>query len=454
MRRIGNSEEGSSGSRERLATWWQDMRFALRQLRRAPGFAGAAVLTLALGIGATTAIFSVVSGVLLRQLPYPAPDRIVQLWQVNHQGAETQFSDPNFDDVRARSHGFGGLAEFESGRVVSVSGDVGATRAYMTFVSHDFFDVLGVRTVVGRPFAPEEELVGGGSAPVVVVSWGFWQRIFDGRSDVLGKRLAIGDQTYTVVGVMQPELDFPAGTELWASRELVPRFGRTAQNWEVIGRLRPGVRIDVVQRELNALAHTLADQYGSETLMAAAAVTPLREQLVGSARPTLILLLAAAVALLLIACANVANLLVARLTVRQGEIALRMALGAARSRLMQLCLSESLALAGAGGVVGVAMAVAGTRALIEARPWPLAARVGRPHRRPGARLCARSLPRDRSGTRTRDSLACDTRRHPGDSIGRSAILVRWVVGSHTAGARRRADRDDARAARHYRTPRA
>ena len=363
---------GGIGFREWLDTWAQDARFASRQFRRAPGFAAATVLTLALGIGATTAIFSVVNGVLLRPLPYRTPDRIVQLWQVDQAARQMQFSDPNFDDLRAASRSFAAFAEFAGGAPISVSGDISPTRASITKVTHDFFEVLGVPPLLGRTFAPDEEHEGG--APALVVSWGFWQRALGGSRTAIGRRLVVGNRTYTVVGVMRPELDFPAGTDLWGSREIDGRdlFGnapsRTGHNWQVVGRLRPGVTLDQARHEASTLAAALAARYGTETMMANAAIVPLREQLVGSSRPPLLILLAASAVLLLIACANAANLLMARLTARRSELALRLALGAAQIRLAQQCLAESAMLALAGGTVGVLLAIAGTRALVALDP--------------------------------------------------------------------------------------
>ncbi len=360
---------------EWMSSWAQDMRFAYRQFRRTPGFAAATVLTLALGIGATTSIFSVVNGVLLRPLPYPAPDRIVQLWQLDQGGKQMQFSDPNFDDLEAASRSFAALATFAGGAPISASGDIAPTRGSMSDVSRHFFDVLGVQPAIGRTFVAEEERQGGPAA--AVVSWGFWQRVFGGGPDVIGKRLVIGDRTYTVVGVMRPELDLPAGTDIWVSREIFGRDllgehpNRTAHNWEVVGRLRPGVTLPQARREVSTLAASLAARYGTQTMMANAAVVPLREQLVGSSRPTLLVLLAASAVLLVIACANAANMLMARLTARRTELALRLALGAGRSRLLQQCLAESATVALAGGTVGVLLAIAGTRALLALDPGQL-----------------------------------------------------------------------------------
>ena len=354
--------------REWLSSMGQDARFASRQFRRSPGFVATTVVTLALGIGATTAIFSVVNGVLLRPLPYPTADRIVQVWQLDSAHTRMEFSDPNFDDLRAGTTSFAGVAELASGASVSVSGDIAPARGSMTLVTHDFFDVLGVKPAVGRLFNPDEERVGG--APVALLSWGFAQRVFGGASnDGLGKRLVIGDRTYTVVGIMLPELQFPANTDLFIPRELVGRLpSRVAHNFEVVARLRPSVTLDRARRDATALAHALAARYGSETLMADAALVPLRDQLVGTSRPTLLVLLAASIVLLLIACANVANLLVARLTGRRTELALRLALGAGRARLVQQCLVEAIVLTLTGGLLGIALAGVGTRVLLAFDP--------------------------------------------------------------------------------------
>ena len=351
-----------------LAGWGQDLRIATRRFRRTPGFVATAVLVLMLGIGAATAIFTVVRGVLLRPLPYPDADRIVQLSEVNRAGHRTQFADPNFDDLRAQARSYTGLAEFSNPISESVSGDITAVRASLVLVSRDFFGVLSVRPILGRSFVPEEQREGG--TPAALLSSGFWQRAFGGRRNAIGKRLTIGDRTYTVIGVMQPILDLPAATDIWVSRELAfPHLpSRTAHNFKVIGCLRAAASLSAARREATAVARALAAQYGSETMMEDVAVIPLREQMVAAARPTLLVLLAASVVLLVIAWANVANLLVARLTTLQGEFAVRIALGASPARLIRQCLSESLLLAGTGGTFGVVLAAIGTRALLAIDP--------------------------------------------------------------------------------------
>lgn len=353
-----------------LVGWAQDLRVAARQFRRAPGFVAATVLVFTLGVGSATAIFSVVRGVLLRPLPYPSPDRIVQLWEVNAAGNQMQFSDPDFDDFRARAHSLSDLAQIADYGTVSVAGDITPVRATLAAVSHDFFVALGVSAIAGRTFTPDEEVQGG--APVAVVSWRFWQRVMGGSHDALGKRLAVGDKTYTVVGVMDPRLDVPVGTDIWVARGLLEHNpSRTGHNWRVIGRLAGGSTLVTARRETTALAHSLAAQYGSQTMMADAAIVPLRDQLVGTARPTLLVLLAASIVLLLTAWANVANLLVARLTTRRGELAVRLALGAPPTHLIRQCLAESLLLTGLGGALGVVLAVFGTHAILAIDPTRL-----------------------------------------------------------------------------------
>ena len=348
----------------------RDLRYVWRTLTRAPGFFVVTVATLGLGIGATTAIFSVVEGVLLRPLPYPRSERIVQIWQVNQKGNDFQFSDLNFRDVGADSRSLAMLAEYADNGTVSVATASDALRARLAVVSRDFFTVLGVQPVLGRAFLPDEQQVGG--APVVLVSNGFWRRALGGTPTALGTRLTIGDQALRVIGVMPASVDFPAGVDLWVPRERAsPSTFRTAHNWQVIGRLRDGVTLAQARRETSAIAKSLKQLYGDETWMFDAHLVPLREQIVGDVRPALMLLLAASGCLLLIGCANVVNLLVARMATRQGELALRLALGAGRGRLVRQFLTESLVLSLCGGVVGVIVGTAGVKLLLALEPGRL-----------------------------------------------------------------------------------
>ena len=360
--------------RMRLREWWegwtQDLRFGGRQLLRAPSFFLIAITTLALGIGTTTSIFSVVHGVLLRPLPYPAPDRIVQVWQVGDGGAHGQFSDRNFDDLRARSRSFEALAQMTPSSPVSVSGIAEPVRARVARVMGDFFAVLGARPIMGRLFAPEELRENGSLA--VLVSHGFWQRTLGGRPDVLGRKLVIDERAFTVIGVMPAHVQYPIDTELWIARETLQKFeSRTAHNFQVVGRLADGVPLETARRDVSAIARQLKQEHGDRTDMTDAALVPLREQIVGNADSTLLMLLGGSALLLLIACANVVNLLVARMAARQTELALRAALGAGRARIAQQCLAESLMLGLAAGILGVAFAVAGVKLLLLLQPGNL-----------------------------------------------------------------------------------
>src|SRR4051812_41916010 len=197
----------------------KDIRVGLRSLLKRPAFTAIAVLTLALGIGASTAIFSVVDGVLLRSLPYPNADQIVQLREVNQRGGRMSFAEPNFLDVRARSHSFQGVAQY-TGQLETVTGASEPVRAAACLVSADFFNVLGVKPLVGRTFAPEESKACG--APVAVVSYGFWQRLLGGKPDLTGTSLRLMDQSLNVIGVMPAEFAFPRNAEIWVPREIFP----------------------------------------------------------------------------------------------------------------------------------------------------------------------------------------------------------------------------------------
>ena len=357
-----------------MDTLRRDLRFALRTLFRSPGWTAATVATLALGIGATTAIFSVVHGVLLRPLPYPEPERIVQVWELNENGGRMSFADPNFSDLREQSRSFAALAQLGGGGTVSVSGDVEPLRAASGVVSADFAAAVGVQPVIGRWFLPEEQHEG--ASPAVIVSHRFWRDQLGGVGDPSTKTLRFGNRAHRVVGVMPPAFDFPEGVDLFTPRELERVLpSRTAHNWRVIGRLRDGVTLAQARAEVTAISRRLNQEHGESIDLVDASLTPLREQMVGDVRPALLVLLGSAGVLLLIACANVTNLLLARAASRQRELAVRVAMGAGRGRLMQQFLAESLVLAVAGGIIGIVVAVAGVRVLLSLEPGNLP-RVG------------------------------------------------------------------------------
>jgi ABC-type lipoprotein release transport system permease subunit len=338
-----------------LESFWQDLRYGLRMLWKKPGFTLTAVLTLGLGIGANTAIFSIVDAVLLRPLPYPDAARIVELKEVSAKGARMPVTEPNYEDVRARNHSLEAIAEYSGGSASTMMTTiiVGSepVRAPLYAVSGEFFRVLGVGTVVGRAFLPEELKSG---TPAAIVNYGFWQRQLGGKTDLAGTTLRINDQSLPVVGVLPPNLGFPKAADVWVPREMfTPDTSRTAHNWSVIARLRPGVTLEAARADLSAIGQQLKQEKGAGTDATDFALIPLQEYLVGNARPALLIILAAVGFLLLVAGTNVANLLLAQMTARQKEYAVRAALGAGRLRLAQQFLTENLLLALIGGACGV-----------------------------------------------------------------------------------------------------
>ncbi|MFY9574375.1 MAG: ABC transporter permease [Blastocatellia bacterium] len=355
---------------------WRDLRYALRLLRSRVGFTAAAVISLALGIGACTAIFSVVDGVLLRSLPYPDADCIVQLREVSEKGSPMPVTEPNYADIRARSHAFEALAQY-SGSTTTVTGGREPVRVRAYGVSGDFFRVLGVQPAVGRLFLPEESKAGG--QPVAVVSYGFWQRLLAGKADLANTTLNAFDQSFEVVGVMPSGFSFPKDTEVWVPREVFPpQTSRTAHNWSVVGRLAAGVPIEQARADLSGLGRQLKQEYGKETDAADLALIPLQEYMVGRVRGSLLILLGAVGFLLLIACANVANLMLAQATARQKELAVRAALGATRFRLARQFITETVVLASIGGLLGALLSWWGVDFLIglDQKALPRADEIG------------------------------------------------------------------------------
>ena len=344
----------------------RDVRYGVRLLFRTKAFAVVAILTLGLGIGAATAVFSVVRGVLLRPLPYPDPDRVVRLHQVDGNGRRTNtVSEPNFEDWKSGTRSFSAMAEMSAGpSPVTIGGE--ATMTQGAGVSREFFDVMGMRPLVGRGFLPEEQRVGG--APAAIVSDRLWRtRLGSGALDTL--TLRIGTTVHQVVGVMPAGFDYPGGSDFWTARELSPpQTSRTAHNFTVVARVSGGVDVSAAQSEIGALSRALKQRHGDGTWMSDAAVVPLRESLTATSRPVLLLLFGAAILLLAIACLNVSNLHLARASTRQRELALRLAVGADRGRLTRQLLAEALVLAVAASAVGIAVAFAGVGALAALQP--------------------------------------------------------------------------------------
>jgi ABC-type antimicrobial peptide transport system permease subunit len=349
-----------------LESLLQDLRFSLRLLFKNLSFSLSAIFTLALGIGATTAIFSVVYGVLLRPLPYPNPDRIVRIWELNANSNRMNFDDPSFDDVRSQNQTLLGMTEYRSG-IETVSGAVEPTRLGISYVSEDFLNVMGVLPSFGRSFAPEEQRLGANA--VALVSYSFWRQSLGSTRDLASVHVKVGSRLASVIGVMPPEFRFPENTDVWMPREITEKFpSRSAHNWQVLARVKKGVRPVQARSELSTIAARLKQQYGQETDTSALAIEPLRDAITGNVRPALFILLGASSFLLLIACANVVNLALAQATNRERELCARSVLGAHRLRLIRQFLTEAFLLSSIGGALGVLLAHWGVNALLAVAP--------------------------------------------------------------------------------------
>lgn len=351
-----------------------DLLYALRQLRKSPGASAITVLILALGIGANTAIFSAVDGVLLRPLPYAHPERIVHLGKRLSEPRETdktRFSVPELGDYRQQSRAFSALAEYHS-MAFTLLGEGEPDRVQTGVVSADFFDVLGVRPVLGRGFRHDDEMAG--APPVLILSHGYWSNRFGGDPRVLGRTLRMNDRPITIVGVLPPLPAYPGEDDVYLPTMACPYrsaerqiHNRSRQQLQLFGRLAPGASHEQAETEVATIAERLRREYPETYQSAVAEEIPLlavRDELSGGFRPTLFLLLGAVVLVLSIACANVANLTLARLLRREGELTLRVALGASRGRLIRQLLTESTVLALAGGALGVLLAAGCLRLLV------------------------------------------------------------------------------------------
>ncbi len=345
-----------------------DFRYAVRALRRNPAFAAATVLTLALGIGATTTIFSVVYGVLLRPLPYANSSRIVALFEVTSKGRPSRVADPNFDDFRDQSRSFQAIAKY-SNYTVSVSGASQPTRTVIAPISPDFFKVFGVQPIVGRVFTAGDARKGAG--PTALVSYGYWRQYLGSSADLSQAHLTIDGAVFSVIGVLPDGFRFPDDADLWVPADLNGENpSRTSHNYSVVARLRDGVTVGQANLDISAIArrvHATSDEQG-DYLLKDGMVIPLQDAIAGRVRPALFVLLGAVGFLLLVACANVANLLLAQASARERELAIRGALGAARGRLMRQFLTEAFVLSLAGGALGVLVAFLGVRELVALAP--------------------------------------------------------------------------------------
>ena len=354
-----------------METLVQDFRYAVRSLVRQPGFAATAIVTLALGIGATTAIFSVVNAVVLRPLPYGEPDRMVAVqtfWK--HTGTRaTNVSAPDFHDFSEQSRSFDALAYYWGGETSVTAGNV-AEYASVYHVTPGFFRALGATAQAGRLLSEEEQRAGGPLA--VVITDAFWRRQFGADRAAIGATLRFRQRVFTIVGVLPAGLRFPARADIYCPAWLTPETtSRSAHNYRLVGRLRDRVSVAQAQAEMSSIAARLEREYPISNSNKSVVVLPLQEMIVGDTRLTLYVLLAAVAFVLLIACANVANLLLARATARGREMVVRAAVGAGRGRLIRQLLTESALLGILAGMAGVILAGWGVSALLALAPADL-----------------------------------------------------------------------------------
>ncbi len=349
-----------------MSTLLQDLRYAFRTLRKKPGFTLVAVTTLALGIGANTAIFSVVKGVLLDPLPYDEPHQLTAVWGFHPQIGRETASLPDFVDWREQNQVFDGLGAY-TGWSATMQGEAGTDRILGALVTGDFLDVFRATPMFGRLLLPEDDTP---DAPrTVVLSNGLWRRRFGSDPAIVGQIITIRSNSYTVVGIASPDFQYPTWAELWSPLAMDPtQAGRRSDFLRVVGRLDEGVTVERAESDLRAIMARLAVEYPASNATWTAEVLPLQEDLVSEIRPALFVFLGAVGFVLLIACANVANLLLARASGRRSEIALRSAMGANRSRLVAQLLTESTLLAALGGIAGLGLAFVGLQGLLTLAP--------------------------------------------------------------------------------------
>ena len=345
-----------------------DLKFALRSLRKNPGFTLLAVVVMALGIGANTAVFSVVNAVLLKPLAYRDPDRIVtlsSLWRKS--GERGQVSAPDFHDWHDQSTAFAAMADYD-GDSISVLAGASAEYAHVAEVAPEFFQVFDVEPVVGRLFSPEEQKPG--SAGAVVIGYSYWQSHFGSNANALGQAVRLLGKSFRIAGVLPPRFHFPNGTDIWLPKGVVfpETESRSAHNYLVVGRLKPGASLEQAQAQMTAIGARLERQYKDSNTGKSVAVTRMRDDMVGNVRVTLYLLLGAVAMVLLIACANVANLLLTKAAARSREIAIRAAVGASRGRIVRQLIVESAVLAAIAGAAGLLLAKWGSDALVALAP--------------------------------------------------------------------------------------
>jgi putative ABC transport system permease protein len=349
----------------------RDVRYAFRSLLRHRAFSLVAVLTIALGIGSVTAMFSVVDAVLLQDLGYEAPEELVRIWSSNaERRVERGFmSPPDIADFQERNRTLADVAAYSEAELALIDRDGLAVKVTGSWAGENLFRVLGVGAMIGRTLTEGD---GAPDAPkVVVLGHEFWQSRFAADRGILGQSLTVEENQYTVVGVMPPGFDFPGSSSFWLNRHLLAYPGRYARWMDVVGRLSPGVGLAAAREDFGSVAHQLEAEFPRTNRAYSITMVPLQDAVVGDTRATLLVLLGATGLLLLVACVNVINLLLSRMADRGREIALRTALGAGRTRLSRQLLTESLVLAGVGAIVGTALATVAVRAVVALGPGNL-----------------------------------------------------------------------------------
>ncbi len=352
-----------------MISFWQDITYELRVLSKNAGFAAIAILTLALGIGANTTLFSVVNGVLLNPLPFPDSENLVSVYASNETFDHSSITFPNFLDWQKDNHSFTGLAAYR-GDDFNMTGSGEPLRLHGRMISADFFSTLGLQPLAGRSFRPEEDVPG--AAPVAILGNELWQRRFSASQDIVGKSINLNGKSYTVVGVAPQRLPMVEPSDVYVpiGQWVDPTFRdrHIAMGTRALARLKPGVSVQQARADMDRIAKNLADAYPESNKGSGIAVLSLKTDVVGDVRTVLLVLLGAVTFVLLIACANVANLLLARSTGRTREFAIRSALGASPWRVIRQLLTESLILGTIGGFLGLLLAKVGTKAVLSALP--------------------------------------------------------------------------------------